>query len=158
MSISGWLPSFFTLSENASSYQTAGADPDHPDSTDPGRGARDDPERVCRYPLIFQRGRQYIPLQKCGKATLYAHVGLPSTFWAGMFADALVEMNESETAAKTFIVFFVCMLCDTMSCFSAGVPEADRIPEIHWQTNRLFGSYAAVRWEAGCSPTNDKLH
>ena len=42
--------------------------------------------------------------------------------------------------------------------FPAGVPEADRIPEVHWQTDRLFGSYAAVGWEAGRPPTNDKLH
>lgn len=78
-----FLP-FLSLSpENASSDQTAGADPDHPDSTDPGRGARDDPERVRRHPLVLQRRRQHVPLQKRGKVTLYAYVGLPGTLWAG---------------------------------------------------------------------------
>lgn len=48
--------------------------------------------------------------------------------------------------------------CDMMTCFPAGVPEADCVPEVHWQTNRLFGSYAAVGREAGRPPTNDKLH
>lgn len=72
------------LAEHASSDQTAGADPNHPDSTDPGRGARDDPEGVCCYSLFFQRGRQYVSLQKCGKAAVYAYVGLPSTLWTGV--------------------------------------------------------------------------
>ncbi len=48
--------------------------------------------------------------------------------------------------------------CDTMTCFLAGVPEAYCVPEVHWQTNRLFGSYAVVGREAGCPLTNDKLH
>lgn len=48
--------------------------------------------------------------------------------------------------------------CDMMTCFPAGVPEADCVPEVHRQTNRLFGSHAAVGREAGRPPTNDKLH
>lgn len=43
-------------------------------------------------------------------------------------------------------------------CLSAGVPEADCVPEVHWQKNRLLGSYAAAGREAGRPPTNDKLH
>lgn len=82
---SRWLP------ENASSDQIAGADPDYPDSTDPGGGAWDDSERVRCYTLILQRGRQHIPLQKCGKVTVYAHVGLPGTLWAGMFENGNVH-------------------------------------------------------------------
>lgn len=59
------------------------------------------------------------------------------------------------------IVWVACsfgQFCDVMPCFPAGVPEADCVPEVHWQTNRLLGSYAAVGREAGRPPTNDKLH
>ena len=52
--------------ENARSDQTAGADPDHPDSPYPGGGARDDPEGVRRHPLVLQGGGQHVPLQECG--------------------------------------------------------------------------------------------
>lgn len=48
--------------------------------------------------------------------------------------------------------------CDMIIYFPAGVPEVDCVPEVHWQTNRLFGSYAALGREAGRPPTNDKLH
>lgn len=48
--------------------------------------------------------------------------------------------------------------CDPGACFSAGVPEVDRLSEVYWQTNRLFGSYVAAGWKAGRPPTNDKLH
>lgn len=140
---SRWLP------ENASSDQIAGADPDYPDSADPGRGAWDDSERVRCYTFILQRGRQHIPLQKCGKVALYAHVGLPSTLWAGMFENCNIN-----------IVFPACFgqFYDVVPCFSAGVPEADCIPKVHWQKNRLLGGYAAAGREAGRPPTNDKLH
>lgn len=59
------------------------------------------------------------------------------------------------------IVWVACsfgQFCDVMPCFPAGVPEADCVPKVHWQTNRLLGSYAAVGREAGRPPTNDKLH
>ncbi|KAG7473576.1 hypothetical protein MATL_G00097320 [Megalops atlanticus] len=35
--------------EDAGSDQTARADPDHPDCSNPGRGEGDDPERMCFY-------------------------------------------------------------------------------------------------------------
>lgn len=103
--------------ENASSDQTAGADPDNPDITDPGRGARDDPERVCCYTLLLQRGRQYIPLQKCGKATLYAHVGLPGTLWTGVFAHGgLLNNRESVGIFRDILVMRLTFL---VTCFPA---------------------------------------
>lgn len=71
------------IAEDASSDQTEGADPDHPDGSDPGRGARDDPERMCSDQIILQRRRQHLPLQKRGKAAVYAHVGVSGTFRAG---------------------------------------------------------------------------
>lgn len=49
-------------------------------------------------------------------------------------------------------------LYDAVPCVSAGVPEADCVPEVHWQKNRLLGSHAAAGREAGRPPTNDKLH
>lgn len=48
--------------------------------------------------------------------------------------------------------------CDPGDCFPVGVPEVDRLSEVYWQTNRLFGSYVAAGWKARCPPTNDKLH
>lgn len=73
------------LVENASADQIAGADPDHPDSPDPGGGARDDPERMRRHPLVLQGGRQHIPVQKRGQASVHAHAGLPGSLWTGTF-------------------------------------------------------------------------
>lgn len=90
-----WVPTCLSsrrLPENASSDQIAGADPDYPDSADPGGGARDDSERVRCYTLVLQRGRQHIPLQKCGKVTLHAHVGLPGALWAGTFERGSIHV------------------------------------------------------------------
>lgn len=42
--------------------------------------------------------------------------------------------------------------------FSAGVSETDCITEIHRQTDRIPGSHAAPRREAGRPSINDKLH
>lgn len=138
--------SLLCLAEHASSDQTAGADPNHPDSTDPGRGARDDPEGVCCYSLFIQRGRQYVSLQKCGKAAVYAHVGLPSTLWTGVYDKGSRRTEREQSIHEAFLVtsgFSEHVL--SFVYFSAGVSEVNCVPEVHRQTNRLFGSYAAVR-------------
>lgn len=88
---------------------------------------------------------------------LYMHMlGYPAHFgqvcWLmerGWLGDGQTLMEEAYTCG---------MCCNMMTWFPAGVPEADCVPEVHRQTNRLFGSYAAVGREAGCPPTNDKLH
>lgn len=94
-----------------------------------------------------------------------------------------LERKTTHTGAETLQSFCICTCWDTRlilaryvwvesepeairvvasrdpgASFPAGVPEVDRLSEVYWQTDRLFGSHAAAGWEAGCPPTNDKLH
>lgn len=96
---------------------------------------------------------------------LYMHMlGYPAHF--GQVRLRVSQMNWDffflcVSLSSINIVWVACsfgQFCDVMPCFPAGVPEADCVPKVHWQTNRLLGSYAAVGREAGRPPTNDKLH
>lgn len=82
------------------------------------------------------------------------------TCWATQHTLARCVFRMGKMNKKNFVLKGCSFgsFCDTVTCFPVGVPEADCVPEVHWQANRLFGSYAAVGREAGRPPTNDKLH
>lgn len=93
---------------------------------------------------------------------LYMHMlGYPAHFGQVCLRSSKINIRtflDFPWPAILLIMYSSGQFSDMMTCFAAGVPEVDCVPEVHWQTNRLLGSHAAAGREAGCPPTNDKLH